>query len=151
MLSSSPLYRRQMHQILEWEQFWANQTKGAMTIRWPISSLLPREQKFSMIEKECLAIKLGVEAFTVYLLGWKFAIQMHHWVLQWLSNFQTLNGRLMRWSLALQPYLLHEGVSSSFKSSPATHRHVALGWCHFFNMFTWKTALLFLLSGMWTS
>ena len=31
--------------------------------------LLPRKQKFSVIEKECLAIKLGVEAFTVYLLG----------------------------------------------------------------------------------
>ena len=31
--------------------------------------LLPREQKFSVIEKECLAIKLGVETFAVYLIG----------------------------------------------------------------------------------
>ena len=31
--------------------------------------LLPREQKYATIEKECLAIKLGVEAFQVYLLG----------------------------------------------------------------------------------
>jgi len=29
--------------------------------------LLPRKQKFSTIEKECLAIKLGIEAFCVYL------------------------------------------------------------------------------------
>ena len=28
--------------------------------------LLPREQKFSTIEKECLAIKLDIEAFCVY-------------------------------------------------------------------------------------
>jgi len=36
--------------------------------------LLPREQKFSTIEKECLAIKLGIEAFCVYLLGSKFVV-----------------------------------------------------------------------------
>ena len=34
--------------------------------------LLPREQKYSVIEKECLAIKLSVEAFQVYLLGRRF-------------------------------------------------------------------------------
>ena len=31
--------------------------------------LLPREERYSTIEKECLAIKLGVQAFKVYLLG----------------------------------------------------------------------------------
>jgi len=29
--------------------------------------LLPKEQKFLTIEKECLAIKLGIEAFCIYL------------------------------------------------------------------------------------
>jgi len=33
--------------------------------------LLPREQKFLTIEKECLAIKLCIEAFRVYLLSFK--------------------------------------------------------------------------------
>ena len=28
--------------------------------------LLPREQRYATVEKECLAIKLGVEAFQVY-------------------------------------------------------------------------------------
>ena len=36
--------------------------------------LLPREKKFSVIKKECLAIKLGVEAFAVYLIGREFTI-----------------------------------------------------------------------------
>ena len=31
--------------------------------------LLPREAHYSIVEKECLAIKLGVQAFRVYLLG----------------------------------------------------------------------------------
>jgi len=40
--------------------------------------LLPREQKFSVIEKECLAIKLGMEAFSVYLMGRQFSVKMGH-------------------------------------------------------------------------
>ena len=36
--------------------------------------LLPREQKYSTIEKECLAIKLATQAFRVYLLGKPFLI-----------------------------------------------------------------------------
>jgi len=67
--------------------------------------LLLREQRFSTVEKECLAVKLGVEAFQVYLLGRKFVIQTDHRALQWLTKFKNHNSRLMRWSLALNPYL----------------------------------------------
>ena len=34
--------------------------------------LLPREERYSTVEKECLAIRLAVAAFRVYLLGRKF-------------------------------------------------------------------------------
>ena len=40
------------------------------------SKLLPREEKYSVIEKECLAIKLAYQTFQVYLLGRHFEI---HW------------------------------------------------------------------------
>ena len=66
--------------------------------------LLDREQKYSTTEKECLAIKLAVDAFQVYLLGRPFVIQTDHRTLQWLSNVKDENSRLARWSLALQPY-----------------------------------------------
>ena len=67
--------------------------------------LLSREQKYSTIEKECLAIKLGVQAFQTYLLGQEFVIQTDHQALQWLTKFKDSNARLMRWSLvALQPF-----------------------------------------------
>ena len=40
--------------------------------------LLPHEQRFSTVEKECLSIKLGIEAFHVYLLGKEFLVQTDH-------------------------------------------------------------------------
>ena len=66
--------------------------------------LLPREERFSTIEKECLAIKEGIQAFRVYLLGRPFQIQTDHRALVWLDSMKNENSRLTRWSLALQPY-----------------------------------------------
>lgn len=40
--------------------------------------LLPRETRYSTIEKECLAIKLGIQAFNTYLMGRKFQVQTDH-------------------------------------------------------------------------
>ena len=65
---------------------------------------LPREERYSTVEKECLAIKLAVTAFRVYLLGRKFSIQTDHRSLEWLDRLKDSNPRLCRWSLGLQPY-----------------------------------------------
>ena len=69
--------------------------------------LLPREQKYSTVEKECLAIRLAVEHFKFYLLGKAFTIHTDHRSLKWLNTFKDKNGRLTRWSLALQPYVFN--------------------------------------------
>ena len=66
--------------------------------------LLPREQNYSTVEKECLAIKLGIQTFRVYLLGRPFTIVTDHRSLEWLDRIKENNGRLTRWSLFLQPY-----------------------------------------------
>ena len=66
--------------------------------------LLPREQKYATIKKECLAIKLGMEAFRVYSLGKDFTIHTDHRALKWLTRFKDNNNRLMQWSLSMQPY-----------------------------------------------
>ena len=65
--------------------------------------LLPRETRYSTVEKECLAIKLATHAFRVYLLGRKFVIQTDHIALQWLHRLKDNNARLTRFSLALKP------------------------------------------------
>ena len=65
---------------------------------------LPREEKYSVVEKECLAIRLAVQMFRVYLLGRPFTIQTDHRSLEWLDCLKDSNNGLMKWSLALQPF-----------------------------------------------
>ena len=62
------------------------------------------EERYSTVEKECLAIKLAVQAFRVYVLGRPFIVQTDHRALEWLDRVKENNGRLTRWSLSLQPY-----------------------------------------------
>ena len=66
--------------------------------------LLPREQRYSTVEKELLAIKLATSAYRVYLLGRRFTIVTDHRALEWLDRLRESNARLTRWSLALQAY-----------------------------------------------
>ncbi len=46
-------------------------------------------------------IKLGIQAFKVYLLGRHFMVQTDHHALTWLHRLKESNSRL---SLALLPY-----------------------------------------------
>ena len=66
--------------------------------------LLPHKEKYATIEMECLAIKLVVEAFSVYLLGRHFMIQTDHRSLEWLDRLKGSNAKFTWWSLALQLY-----------------------------------------------
>ena len=66
--------------------------------------LLPREEKYATIEKECLAVKLGIQAFKTYLSGRHFVIETDHRALEWLDRIKDSNARLTRWSIFLQDY-----------------------------------------------
>lgn len=66
--------------------------------------LQPREQKYSTIEKECLAIVMSCQTLCEYLLGREFLIETDHFPLQWLNKMKDQNMRLLRWSLILQEY-----------------------------------------------
>ena len=66
--------------------------------------LLPREERYSTVEKECLAIKLAVQNFPTYLLGHNFRIQTDLCSLEWLDRLKENNAGLTRWSFFLQPY-----------------------------------------------
>ena len=66
--------------------------------------LLPREQNYSTIERECLALVWGIDRFKYYLYGAKFILETDHKPLLYLNTFKGTNPRLVRWSLALQSY-----------------------------------------------
>ena len=66
--------------------------------------LLPRESRYSTIERECLAIVWGITKFQEFLYGKEFVLEIDHRPLEFLGNAKFQNGRLMRWALALQPY-----------------------------------------------
>jgi hypothetical protein len=66
--------------------------------------LLPREQNFATVEKECYAIVWSVQRLQKYLYGREFIIETDHRALQWLKTMRSQNPRLLRWSLVLQEY-----------------------------------------------
>ena len=66
--------------------------------------MLPRETRYSVIERECLAIIWAILKFHIYLYGRQFIIETDHQPLTYLSTMKFSNNRVMRWALSLQPY-----------------------------------------------
>ena len=65
--------------------------------------LLQREQMYSTIEKEALAINWAIKKLKVYILGREFVGQTDHAPLQFMEHHAN-NARIARWGLALQPF-----------------------------------------------
>ncbi|KAG6936720.1 hypothetical protein G0U57_011714 [Chelydra serpentina] len=66
--------------------------------------LLPREQKYAVVERECLAVKWAMETLRYYLLGRRFTLVTDHAPLQWMQRNKEKNARVTRWFLSLQPF-----------------------------------------------
>lgn len=73
-------------------------------ISYASRQLLPRETRYSAIERECLALVWAIEKFHLFLYGTTFTIQTDHQPLLYLSRAKHINSRVLRWSLALQEY-----------------------------------------------
>ena len=73
-------------------------------IAYGSKKLLPREQQYSAIERETLAIVQGIKHFIMYLQGTKFQVETDHNPLIYLGSMKDSHGRVARWALARQPY-----------------------------------------------
>ncbi|GBO42814.1 Retrovirus-related Pol polyprotein from transposon 297 [Araneus ventricosus] len=62
------------------------------------------QRKYGTTEKECAAIIYAITKLRYYLDGQQFTIETDHNPLVWLNSNAGANQRLMRWSLALQPF-----------------------------------------------
>ena len=72
-------------------------------------SLAPAERKYSQLDKETLAIIVGVRKFQQYLIGRHFVIQSDHKPLQYLfketnATPMMASARIQRWALILTAY-----------------------------------------------
>jgi len=66
--------------------------------------LKDRETRYAVIEREGLAIVWAIGKFYCYLYGREFILQTDQQPLKYIKNMKNSNGRLMRWSLALQSH-----------------------------------------------
>ena len=77
-------------------------------VKWPVAyasrKLLPREESYATVEKECLALVWSIQKFQRYLYGKHFIVETDHQPLLYLNKAKVSNARLMRWALLLQPY-----------------------------------------------
>ncbi|KAJ8378330.1 hypothetical protein AAFF_G00243500, partial [Aldrovandia affinis] len=92
---------------------------------------LPRETRYSTVEKECLAIKWALETLRYYLLGRKFTLVTDHAPLVWMSRNKESNARVTRWFLSLQPFnfdVLHRSGAHHGNADTLSRREAL--WCH---------------------
>lgn len=62
------------------------------------------ESRYSITEKECLALIWALNYFKHLLWGMRFDVVTDHKALVWLRQKKEMSGRLARWSLAIQQY-----------------------------------------------
>ena len=77
---------------------------GLFPVRYASKKLLPREQNYSVIERDCLALVFAVKKFHLYLYSRDFVLQTDHQPLSYIQRSKAEISRVMRWALALQPY-----------------------------------------------
>lgn len=64
--------------------------------------LSSREEAYSTSEKECLCLVWAIQKLACYISGSRFVVETDHCPLTWLNSVSSKNGRLLRWSMALQ-------------------------------------------------
>ena len=63
-----------------------------------------QQMRYSVMEKECLAIIWCIQKFEIYLYGREFILETDHYALTFIDQSKATNSRIMRWALFLQNY-----------------------------------------------
>lgn len=73
-------------------------------IAYASRSLTSSERKYTVTEKELLAILFAMEKFRSYVEGTHVTIESDHSSLQWITTLSNPSGRLARWAMRLSQY-----------------------------------------------
>ena len=79
---------------------------GEKVVAYASRQLKGAEENYSATDGECLAVVWGVKYFRSFLYGHRFTLQTDHKALSWLMTTEGLQGRLARWALSLQEYMI---------------------------------------------
>ena len=72
---------------------------GVFPVKYASKKLLPRECRYSVIERECLAIVIAMKKFEKYLYGKEFTLQTDHKPLAYIQKAKRENSHITRWAL----------------------------------------------------
>ena len=92
-----------------------NENGKEVVIQYGGRALTKAEQKWSITEREGLAVVQGIQFYRVYLANRRFRVHTDHVSLKWLKSIHNATGRLGRWSILLQGYdfeIVHKSGSS---------------------------------------
>lgn len=78
--------------------------EGEKVICYLSRSLSKQERRYTVTERECLAVIYSIEKLRGYLEGTKFTVITDHYSLLWLNNLKDPLGRLGRWAVRLQQF-----------------------------------------------
>ncbi len=102
---TNPSQYKLMLRSMDWEQYSYKHNMVSYALSpTSVGSFLPRETRYSVVEKECLAVKWALDSFKYYLLGRKFTLETDHRALTWLGRMKDTNSRITRWFLAMQQF-----------------------------------------------
>ena len=73
-------------------------------VSYASKKLSDSERRYSVMERECLAIVWGIKRFMLYLYGKEFILQTDHQPLVYIDRTKFANDRIMRWAMFLQNY-----------------------------------------------
>ena len=76
-------------------------------IAYASRKLLPREQLYSTIERELLAVTFSLQKFDQYVYGREIRLETDHKPLLYLKSLADKSSRIARWALLLHRFDIH--------------------------------------------